>query len=247
MSERFAGKVALVTGASRGIGLAVAQRIVAEGGCVCITARKPEPLNEALDYFDDPTRAVAVAGHVDDREHRQITIDTVLDRFGSIDVLVNNAGVNPLFGPLLEADNGAMRKIVEVNLLATLAWTKSAVAVGADTVVNVASTAGLRPARGIGFYGSTKAALMHLTTQLALELAPAVRVNAVAPAVVRTQFGVPLFEGREDEVAASYPLRQLGRPDQIAAAVAYLASDEAAWTTGQTLVLDGGLSLTGGI
>jgi NAD(P)-dependent dehydrogenase (short-subunit alcohol dehydrogenase family) len=247
VSGRFADQVALVTGASRGIGLAIAQRVVAEGGRVCITARKVEPLAQAVELLGGPDVAIAVAGRADDDEHRHATIDTVQARFGHLDILVNNTGINPIFGSVLDSDISAMRKIVEVNLLATIAWTKAALPAGLQTVVNVASVAGVRPARGIGFYGATKAALFHLTQQLALELAPNVRVNAVAPAVVRTRFGGPLYEGREAEVIATYPLQALGETEHVVAAVAYLASHDAAWTTGQTLILDGGLTLTGGI
>lgn len=246
-AARFEGKVALITGASRGIGLAIAQRIVDEGGRVCITARKAGPLDAAAAGLGDGSVALAVAGPADDEGHRREVIDAIRNTFGRLDVLVNNTGINPMFGPVLDSDVNAMRKIVEVNLLATIAWTKSALALGATSVVNVASAAGLRPARGIGFYGASKAALIHLTQQLALELAPDIRVNAVAPAVVRTRFGGPLYEGKEDEVSKTYPLRAIGDPQHVAAAVAYLASDDAAWTTGQTLVLDGGLTLTGGI
>jgi 3-oxoacyl-[acyl-carrier protein] reductase len=107
--------------------------------------------------------------------------------------------------------------------------------------------AGLRPAQGIGAYGASKAALLHATQQLAVELAPDVRINAVAPAVVRTRFGGPLFEGKEADVASRYPLARLGEPADVAAAVAYLASDDAAWITGLVLTVDGGLTLTGGV
>jgi NAD(P)-dependent dehydrogenase (short-subunit alcohol dehydrogenase family) len=248
--SRFAGRVALITGASRGIGLAIAERIVAEGGRVCITGRNPDPLNQAMEHLGGPSVAMAVAGASDDSDHQWAAVQAVRDRFGGLDVLVNNTGINPLYGPLLESDAGAMRKILEVNLLGSLAWVKQGLTAGlgdGGAVVNVASVAGLRPARGIGFYGASKAALMHLTQQLALELAPTVRVNAVAPAVVRTPFSGPLFEGKETEVAGLYPLGRLGAPEDVAAAVAYLASDDAAWITGQVLTIDGGLTLTGGI
>lgn len=165
-------------------------------------------------------------------------------------MLVNNTGINPVFGTVLEADPGALRQILEVNLLANVAWVRHALAAGlaaGGSIVNVVSVAGLRPAEGIGFYGSSKAALMHLTQQLAVELAPKVRVNAVAPAVVRTRVGGFLFEGEEAEVVERYPLRDLGEPEDVAAAAAYLASPEARWITGQILTLDGGLTLTGGV
>lgn len=242
--------VALVTGASRGIGLAIARRFVQEGGRVCVTGRKQEALDAAVAELGADV-AMAVAGSADDPEHQDATIAAVFERFGALDVLVNNTGINPAYGPLRDADFGALRKILEVNVLGALAWTRKAAAAGLSesggAVVNIASVAGLKPAAGIGFYGTSKAALIHLTQQLAVELAPAVRVNAVAPAVVRTRFAGALFEGREQEVASTYPLGRLGEPEDIAAAVAFLASDDAAWITGQTLVVDGGLTLRGGI
>lgn len=247
---RFEGRVALVTGASRGIGLAVAQRIVQEGGQVCVTGRKQEGLDAAVAQLG-VDQAMAVAGSADDPEHQDATVSAVLERFGRLDVLVNNTGINPSYGLLADADLGALRKILEVNVLGALVWTRKAVAAGlgapGGAVVNIASVAGLKPAAGIGFYGTSKAALMHLTQQLAAELAPDVRVNAVAPAVVRTRFAGALFDGREAEVVATYPMGRLGEPDDIAAAVAFLASGDASWVTGQTLVVDGGLTLSGGI
>jgi 3-oxoacyl-[acyl-carrier protein] reductase len=243
VSGRFEGRTAVVTGASRGIGLAIAERIVAEGGRVCVTARKPEALSAAVSGLGDA--AIGVAGAADDPAHQDEVLRTVADRFGRLDVLVNNTGINPVYGPVLDADPAAIRKIFEVNVLAALAWVSKARACSA--VVNVASVAGLRPAHGIGAYGASKAALIHLTQQLAAELAPDTRVNAVAPAVVRTRFAGALFDGREDEVVAGYPLGRLGTPADIAAAVAFLASDDAAWITGQVLTLDGGLTLNGGV
>lgn len=249
-SGRFEGRVALVTGASRGIGLAVAERVVREGGRVCVTGRKQEALDAAVTALGDEV-AMAVAGSADDPERQDATLTAVLDRFGRLDVLVNNTGINPTYGPLADADLGALRKILEVNVLGALAWTRKAHAASlgehGGAVVNLASVAGLRPAAGIGFYGTSKAALMHLTQQLAVELAPGVRVNAVAPAVVKTRFAGALYEGREEQVARAYPLGRLGVPEDIAAAVAFLASDDAAWITGQTLVIDGGLTLQGGV
>ncbi|MBU2667202.1 SDR family oxidoreductase [Actinoplanes bogorensis] len=247
MSGRFAGRTAVVTGASRGIGLAVARRIVDEGGRVCVTARKPDALAEAVERLGP--NAIGIAGAADDAGHREEVIRTVTDRFGPPGVLVNNTGINPAYGGLFEADPGAVRKIFEVNVLAALAWVGAARQVwkpGA-AVVNVASVAGLRPAEKLGAYGASKAALIHLTQQLAAELAPDVRVNAVAPAVVRTRFAGAMFDGREDEVVAGYPLGRLGTPEDVAAAVAFLASDDAAWITGQVLTLDGGRTLNGGV
>jgi len=242
---RFTGQVALITGASRGIGLAVAQRLVAEGARVCVTARKPEPLEQAVAELGGAAAAIGVAGSGDDPAHRERAVAETMATFGRLDVLVNNTGINPVYGPLLEIEESAARKIFEVNVMSTLAWIKLAhqawLAEHGGAIVNVSSIAGLGASPGIAFYGITKAAVINLTRQLAVELAPAVRVNAVAPAVVKTRFAEALYAENEEAVAAGYLLRRLGEPADVAGAVAYLASADAAWTTGQTLVLDGGL------
>lgn len=247
-AARFADRVALITGASRGIGLAIARRIVAEGGRVLITARKPEGLATAVDSLGGADAATAVAGRGDDADHQAEAIDAAMHAYGRIDVLVNNTGINPAYGPLRDLDESAARKIMDVNVLSALSWTRRAVAAGlganeSGAVVNIASVAGLAPAPGIGYYGVSKAALIGLTVQLAAELSPRVRVNAIAPAVVRTRFAATLYERDEAGAAAAYPLGRLGEPDDVGAAAAFLASADASWITGQTLVLDGGLSL----
>ncbi len=242
---RFEGQVALVTGASRGIGLAVARRLVSEGARVCITARKQPALEAAVAELGGSERAIFAAGSGDDPEHREAAVQATLDAFGRLDVLVNNTGINPSFGPLLELEDGLARKMFEVNVLSALAWTKLAhrawLAEHGGAIVNIASVAGLGVSPGIAFYGITKAALINLTRQLAVELAPGIRVNAVAPAVVKTKFAEALYAADEEAAAAHYLLKRLGEPADIGAAVAYLASADAAWTTGQTLVIDGGM------
>lgn len=238
--ERFEGRVAVVTGASRGIGFAIAQRLVSEGARVVITGRHQEGLDAAIEQLGGE-RAFAVAGRADDAEHRAAVLAQVRERYGRLDHLVNNAGINPIYGPMSEADLGAVRKMVDVNVLAAYEWTRDAVAAGlGGSVVNIASAGGIGASPGIAFYGVTKAALIGLTKQLAAELAPGIRVNAVAPAVVKTQFARALYEGRESRVAAHYPLQRLGEPSDVAGPVAFLLSDDAAWVTGQTLVIDGG-------
>lgn len=245
VGQRFAGQVALITGASRGIGLATAHRLVAEGARVCITARKPDALAAAAAELGGPESAIWAAGGGDDAEHRQAAVQATLDAFGRLDVLVNNTGINPVFGPLLEIEDSAARKIFELNVLSALGWTRLAhqawLGEHGGAIVNIASIAGLGVSPGIAFYGMTKAALINMTQQLAVELAPTIRVNAVAPAVVKTRFAEALYAADEAAAADRYLLKRLGEPADVAAAVAYLASHDANWTTGQTLVLDGGL------
>lgn len=249
--KRFEGKVAIVTGASRGIGLGIAERLVAEGAKVAITARKQEALDEAVRSLGGPAVALAVAGKADDAAHQDEAIAKTIDAFGSVDLLVNNTGINPVYGPMIDLNLDSARKIFEVNVLSALSWTQKVhrawMADRGGAVVNVSSVGGLKPAPGIGFYGSSKAMLNHVTQELAVELGPKIRVNAVAPAVVKTKFATVLYEGKEDEVSAQYPLQRLGVPEDIGSVVAFLLSDDAAWVTGQIIVIDGGLTLTGGI
>ncbi|MDY7084491.1 MAG: SDR family oxidoreductase [Actinomycetota bacterium] len=244
----MADQVAIVTGASRGIGFAIAQRFVADGYKVCITGRDAAALDSAAKDLGGAEVAIGVAGKGDDPGHRAAVIDTVLGRFGPITALVNNIGINPAYGPMASLDLGAARKIFEVNVVGTLGWVQEALRGGLEeggSIVNISSVSGVRPAPGIGFYGVTKAALIHLTEELAVELAPKIRVNAVAPAVVKTKFATALYEGREEQVSAGYPLARLGVPEDVAGAVAFLCSADAAWITGQTIVIDGGVTLTG--
>ncbi|SMX93340.1 NAD(P)-dependent dehydrogenase, short-chain alcohol dehydrogenase family [Brevibacterium sp. 239c] len=252
LGARFAGQVALITGASRGIGLGIAKRLQAEGATVILTARKPEALAEAVAQFPEGT-ALAIAGKSDDPKHRAEVYDTIAEKFGRLDVLVTNVGINPVYGPLIDLDLDAARKILDVNVIGTLAWVQEAVhheklgfRENKGRVVSVSSVAGQVPSPGISFYGISKAAVSHLTKSLAVELGPDIRVNAVAPAVVKTNFATALYEGKEEEVASAYPAKRLGTPEDIAAAVAYLASSDADWITAQVLTADGGVITAGG-
>ncbi|GAA1909583.1 SDR family oxidoreductase [Arthrobacter gandavensis] len=249
--QRLAGRRAVITASSRGIGLAIAHRFVDEGARVLITGRDPAALQEAAAGFPAGT-VLAVSGNASDPLHQRSVLDAAADGLGGLDVLVNCAGTNPVYGPLLDLDLDAARKILETNLLTALAWVQAACRhpaagflEGGASVINMSSVSARTAARGIAFYGISKAGLEHLTRSLAVELAPAVRVNALAPAVVRTRFSQALYEGREEKAAAAYPLGRLGAPEDIAAGAAFLASDDAAWVTGQVLTLDGGL-LAGG-
>jgi NAD(P)-dependent dehydrogenase (short-subunit alcohol dehydrogenase family) len=247
---KFEGKVALVTGASRGIGLAVAERLIAGGARVCLTARHQDALDVAVTALGGPAHSIGVAGRADDAQHQDTAITRTIEEFGRLDLLVNNAGINPGYGPLMELDLDAARKAVEVNCLAPISWMQRAyrawMGEHGGAVVNVSSVSGTHPAPGMGLYGATKAMLNRVTQQLALELGPGIRVNAVVPAVVKTRFAGALYDGREDQVAQAYPLKRLGVPDDIGSVVAFLLSDDAAWLTGQLIVIDGGVTLAGG-
>ena len=243
--NRFEGRTALITGASRGIGYSIAKRLIEEGARVVITARKEDALRDAAAELGPS--ALWVAGKADDADHRAEVFDLITRELGTLDHLVNNAGINPSFGPLLQTEPSAMTKIMEINVMAAIAWSADAVSTGlavrGGSIVNVASIAGISASPGIGFYGISKAALISLTTQLAFELAPMIRVNAIAPAVIKTRFAEALYKDREAEAAAAYPLGRLGEPEDISGGVAFLLSGDAAWITGQTIVIDGGGSI----
>jgi NAD(P)-dependent dehydrogenase (short-subunit alcohol dehydrogenase family) len=246
---RLDGRVALVTGGSRGIGRAIATEFAAAGARVLLVARRPESLARTceeiaergvdgeVDYF---------AAHAGDPSAAASAVAAALERFDGLDILVNNAATNPYLGPLVGLDVARADKIVAVNqrgvlVFAQEAWRASMQERG-GVIVNIASVGGLAVEPGIGYYNATKAAVLHLTRQLAAEMAPLVRVNAIAPGLVATDFSRALFEGREAEVAARTPLGRIGRPEDVARAALFLASDAAEWITGATLVVDGGAS-----
>ncbi len=242
-------KVGIVTGASRGIGLAIARTLVVRGDRVCLTSRDGDELKEAAATLP-ADRVLAVVGNVTDALHREEAVARTIEEFGRIDFLVSNVGINPVYGPLLRLDVATIRKVFETNVISAIGWCQQACRAWMDqhggTIVFVSSITGLRPAVGVGAYGLTKAALIQLTGQLAAELGPGIRVNSVAPGLVRTQFAATLIEGREEALASTYPLGRLGEPEDIAGAVGFLLSDAASWVTGHTLVVDGGRVLNSG-
>lgn len=238
----LAGKVVLVTGGSRGIGLAGAQAMGAAGAAVMISSRKPEALERAAKTI--PGEAAWFAANAGDPEAAQACVHATIERFGALDVLVNNAATNPHFGPLIDIDLPRFDKTVQVNLRGPLTWSQAAwrasMSERGGSIINVASIGGIRHEAAIGAYDVTKAGVIHLTRVLAAEMAPLVRVNAIAPGLVRTEFARALWEPDEDAVSRSIPMGRIGEPSDIAGALVFMASDLAGWMTGQVLVVDGG-------
>ncbi|MGW4636738.1 SDR family oxidoreductase [Nocardia sp. NPDC004415] len=239
------GRAAIVTGASRGIGLATAQALAAAGADVVLTSRTQESADAAAAQLGGT--ALGVGAHAVDEDAARRCVDLTLERFGRIDILVNNAGTNPAFGPVIDQDHARFAKIFDVNLWAPVLWTslvtKAWMGEHGGAVVNTSSIGGFTMEPNIGLYNASKAALIHLTKQLALELSPKIRVNAVAPGVVRTKLAEALWREHEQAVVGATALNRIGEPDDIAAAVAFLVSDAASWVTGETMVIDGGQKL----
>lgn len=252
MSERsrfsLDGRVALVTGASRGIGSAIALALAEQGAQVVLSSRKQADLDVEAERINArfPERAMAIAAHAGKAEDLQLLVDKAMARFSRIDILVNNAATNPYFGPVLSAELSAWDKTFEVNLRGIFLLTKLVYQASMEkkggAIVNVASVGGLRPGLGLGVYNVTKAGVIMLTRQLARELGGTVRVNAVAPGLVKTRFAEALWgnEAILERVLASNPMGRIGMPDEIAGAVAFLASDAASYINGEVLVIDGG-------
>jgi NAD(P)-dependent dehydrogenase (short-subunit alcohol dehydrogenase family) len=241
MEVSLAGKVALVTGASRGIGKAIAKEFAASGAKVMLSSRKREGLEEAAADIDgDVDIFPAHAGRPEDGE---ACVQATIDRFGGLDILVNNAGANPYYGATMEVDEARYDKTFEVNLRGPVFWSKAAWHKAfkhkPGVIMNIASVGGLRSEFGLGVYNVTKAALIHLTRQLAGELGPT-RVVGIAPGLVKTHFAAYLVENFGDELAKRVPTKRLGEPEDIAALATFLASDKASWITGETYVIDGG-------
>jgi NAD(P)-dependent dehydrogenase (short-subunit alcohol dehydrogenase family) len=241
--DELKGRVALITGGSRGIGKAIAKRFIEAGASVMIVSRKPEGCKATAEELGGDIDWKA--GNASRQEDAEACTEATLERFGAIDILVNNAGTSPYVGPIIEIDLPRWEKTLQANMTAALIWTQLAwrkyMQEHGGNVVNISSYGGYITSPIIGAYNITKAGLIHMTKQLASELGPQVRVNAVAPGVVRTSFSQLLWdEGRGEEMAARLPLRRLGEPEDVAEAALFLASDASSWITGQTLVSDGG-------
>ena len=239
------GRVALVTGASKGIGLGIAKILAEHGARVMLSSRKKDALEAAAATIDGET-AVHPA-HAGDPEQAAACVRATIETFGGIDILVNNAATNPYYGRAIDIDLPRYDKTMEVNLRGPFVWTqeawRQAMSERGGNVINISSIGGLQFGGPLGIYDLTKAGLIHMTKHLATELAPKVRVNAIAPGLVKTDFARALWEPLGDKTPPGLPLPRLGEPVDIARAALFLASEMSSWMTGEVLVVDGGAIL----
>ena len=249
----LAGKVAIVTGSSRGIGKAIAERLAEHGAKVVISSRKLEPCEQvaaALNSRHGPGTAIAVAANISSKEALQQLVDQTVQRLGPVDVLVCNAASNPYYGPQAGISDDQFRKVLDNNIVSNH-WLIGMVAPGmmerrSGSIVIVSSIGGLRGSAIIGAYCISKAADMQLARNLAVEFGPHnVRVNCIAPGLIKTDFARALWEDPKllEARNADTPLRRIGEPDEIAGAAVFLASPASSFMTGQTIVIDGGVTI----
>ena len=238
-------KTILITGGSRGIGLAIAEKYLnTQEYNVVVTGRKEQTLEELSKEVANKN-FYTIAAKADDEEAADKTCKDVNEKFGSLDILINNAGTNPAGGALMDVDIGAVQKTWDVNLMGPLLWSRAAHKNELSTaIMNICSVGGIAPSQLMGAYNVSKAALIYLTKQLAYELAPDIRVNGVAPAIVKTKLSQLLWEN-EEFAKNLHLLKKLGEPEDIANAVYYMCSDDAGWVTGEVLTIDGGFLLSG--
>jgi len=245
------GKVTLVTGGSKGIGKAIAASMAASGAKVVIVSRKQDQLDATAAEIQAATpgaEVLAYAANAGDPAAGAACVAATIERFGGLDVIVNNAATNPYYGESLGVDEARFDKTFQVNLRGPLFWCQAAWQQAMkDTpgvMINIASVGGLRAEGGLGICNLTKAALIHLTRQLASELGPT-RVVGIAPGLVQTDFASFLVDNFGERLAGQLPLKRLGVPQDIANLAVFLASDSASWITGETYVIDGGAGVKG--
>ena len=245
------GKVAIVTGGSRGIGEAIALALSEFGARVALSSRKIEGLNAVKEKIESRGgEAICIPAHMGKPDTLQAVVDGTVSRYGTVDILVNNAATNPILGPLLEADLPAWEKIMDVNLKGIFFLTKAAGKVmlekGKGSIINLSTEAAIRPAPGLGVYSISKAGVDMVTKSFALEWGGSgVRVNGIAPGLVQTRFSQALWANDEirQTVESRIPLGRMAQPDEIACLAVFLASDASSFVTGQTVLVDGGAML----
>ncbi len=251
MSFDIKGKVAIITGASRGIGLAIAQRYAEAGAKVVLSSRKQDALDAiAVEMRQSGYDVLPLAAHNGDKSALQALVAGTVEHYGRLDILVNNAATNPHFGRLLEAEDSMWQKTIEVNIMGNFWLCQAAVpamiANGGGKIINVASVNGIRPGTFQGIYSMTKAGVINLTQTLAMELAADnIQVNAIAPGLVKTKFAEALWtnEALLKGVTERTPAGRIGEPEELSGIALYLASPAANFTTGQVFVVDGGITV----
>ncbi len=249
--SRLAGKVALVTGGNAGIGEAIAKRFAGEGAAVVITGRRQAELDRvAQDIERQNGKVCAVAGSVTDERHAQAAVGEVIRRFGGLDILINNAGVGEFGRRLHELDDETWARVLDINLTGVFRMTRAAIPEmlkrGGGSIVNISSIASLVGIPCLSVYAASKGALDALTRSVAIDYAKdGIRCNAVNPGLVATPMAAPLMANPEqlDPILNHYPIRRPGKPEEVANMVVYLASDEAAWVTGGSYAIDGGMTV----
>lgn len=245
------GQVALITGASRGIGLAIARGLARFGAQVVLSSRKAESIQQAVELIrDEGGEATGVAAHMGNAEDIQRLISCTIDAYGGVDILINNAATNPVFGPLLDCDDGVFDKIMEVNLKGPLNLAKQVQPImasrGGGSIINVSSVGGLRPEPMLGLYSVSKAALINLTRVMAAEWGEqGIRVNAICPGLVQTQFSEALWADEKilNSIVGRLPLKRMAQPEELIGMAVYLASSASSFCTGSVFTVDGGHTL----
>ena len=245
---RLDGKVAVVTGASKGIGEAIAHALAAQGARVVVSSRKQAAVDEVAEAIQKAGgEAVGVAAHVGETEQVQALVDTTLETYGGVDIIVNNAAANPVYGPVEKTGAGAFDKIMDVNLKGPLELCKRALPSmrerGGGSVINISSIGGLKPEPGIGVYSASKAALISLTQAMAQDWGgDGVRANAICPGLIKTKFSEAMWgnEALTKEFVNRLPIKRLGEPGDLVGTAVFLASDASAYCTGGVYMVDGG-------
>jgi NAD(P)-dependent dehydrogenase (short-subunit alcohol dehydrogenase family) len=253
IKQRFdlTGKVAVVTGASKGIGEAIARALGEFGATVVVSSRRLEAVEAVAEQLRAAgITASAVAAHMGDMAQARALMDEVIARHGGVDIIVNNAATNPVFGPMMNADESVFQKIMAVNVQGPLELCKRAVPVlrsrGGGSIVNIASVGGLNPERMLGLYSVSKSALISLTKVMAKEWGGmGIRANAICPGLIKTKFSQALWQNDQvlKQALAMAPISRIGMPQDLAGLAVFLASDAAAYCTGGVFVADGGLTV----
>ncbi|MGC8901659.1 MAG: SDR family NAD(P)-dependent oxidoreductase [bacterium] len=245
---RLDGKVAIITGASRGIGEAIARAFASAGAKLVLSSRKQIELDQVAERIRaEGGEAYVVPAHAGKIEDIKSLVQKTVEHYGRIDILVNNAGTNPVFGPIINVDEKVWDKIFEVNLRGFFFLSKEVANImsekGGGVIINMASVAGIKPGLGLGAYSISKAGVIMLTRVLAQEWAGMnIRVNAIAPGVIKTKFAEALYSSPEltEEILRGISIKRLGEPEDIVGVALFLASEASAYITGETIVVDGG-------